>query len=107
MINKGSTILKIICTNCGKEYSAEKKLNLCEACGKVLYPIYDLEKAKETLTKQLIQNRKVYNIWRMNEIMPVKEKKYRISLGEGWTPVIPINNMGKIYKLKVRTFGIL
>jgi len=99
MINKSSTILKVICTNCGKEYSAEKKLNLCDTCGKVLYPKYDLEKAKETLTKQLIQNRKVYNIWRLNEIMPVKEEKFRISLGEGWTPLIPINNMGKVYKL--------
>ena len=87
MDNKNSFIVNLKCTNCGKEFNANEKNGLCTSCGKVLYPKYDLEKAKETLSKQDIQNRKVYNIWRLHEIMPVKEDKFRITLGEGWTPM--------------------
>ncbi len=98
--NNGSCITKLVCTNCKKEFIANKKHNLCEFCGKVLYPRYDLEKAKETLSKELIQMRKVHNIWRLNEIMPVNDSKYRITLGEGWTPIITLKNIGHDFGLK-------
>ncbi len=91
----GSTIIKLECTNCGKEFSHKEINTLCDACGKVLYARYDLEKAKETITKQSIQMRKVYNIWRWNEIMPVIDPRYRITLGEGWAPIIKTGNFGK------------
>ena len=100
MENRNSFIVNLKCTNCGKEFNADEKNGLCTSCGKVLYPRYDLEKAKETLSKQNIQNRKVYNIWRLHEIMPVKENKHRITLGEGWTPNVKLNNFGK--KLNLR-----
>ncbi|NHJ47310.1 MAG: threonine synthase [Asgard group archaeon] len=86
---------KLDCTYCGKEFSADKVNTLCDSCGKVLYARYDLEKAKESISKESIQQRKVYNIWRWHEIMPVKEEKYRITLGEGWTPLLEVNNFGK------------
>jgi len=100
LINNSSTIMKLICTSCGKEFNANEKNNLCVSCGKVLYPKYNLEKAKETLSKQSISIRKVFNIWRMNEIMPVINPKYRITLGEGWTPIIQLKNLGDALDLK-------
>ncbi|MHA1669522.1 MAG: threonine synthase [Promethearchaeota archaeon] len=95
MDSKNSYIEKLICTNCGKEFDADERNGLCTSCEKVLYPKYDLEKAKETLSKQNIQDRKVYNIWRLHEIMPVKDEKFQITLGEGWTPNVKLNNFGK------------
>ncbi len=92
-----STITGLECTYCGEKYSDGKLNGLCQKCGKVLYPRYDLEAAKETLSKAEIQSRKTYNIWRLHEIMPVKKSIYRISLGEGWTPIIGLNNLGKLY----------
>ena len=100
MDRKSSCIENLICTNCGKEFDADEINGLCTSCGKVLYPKYDLEKAKERLSKQNIQDRKVYNIWRLHEIMPVKEGKFRVTLGEGWTPNVKLNNFGKDLKLK-------
>lgn len=91
----GSLIIKLECTYCGKEFSADKINTICNSCGKVLYPRYDLEKAKESITKDSIQQRKIYNIWRIHEIMPVKDEKFRITLGEGWTPLIKADNFGK------------
>ena len=99
MNNNSSTIVNLICTNCGKEFDVNEKNGLCTSCGKVLYPKYDLEKAKETLSKQNIQSRNVYNIWRLHEIMPVKENKFRLTLGEGWTPIVRLNNFGRDLKL--------
>ncbi|MHA1836578.1 MAG: threonine synthase [Candidatus Heimdallarchaeota archaeon] len=93
--SKPSLITELECTNCGKKYQENKINNLCDSCGKVLYARYDLEQAKETLTKDAIQKRKVYNIWRWHEIMPVKEEKHRITLGEGWTPIVRVDNFGK------------
>lgn len=90
-----SFIEKLECTYCGKIFSAEEINTICDSCGKVLYPRYNLEKAKEFLTKELIEKRKVYNIWRWHEIMPVKQEKNRITLGEGWTPLVKVNNFGK------------
>ena len=98
--NKESYIIHLECTNCGKQFDANQLNNLCTSCGKVLYPRYDLEKVKEILTKDSIQCRKKYNIWRLHEIMPVEQPEFRITLGEGWTPIIPVSNFGKSLNLK-------
>ncbi|MFX1285945.1 MAG: threonine synthase [Promethearchaeota archaeon] len=94
MRNEDSCIVKLLCTNCKTEFDYREKHTSCKSCGKVLFPIYDYEKAKETLSKQSIQTRNVYNIWRLNEIMPVTESRFRFSLGEGWTPIIRLKNSG-------------
>jgi threonine synthase len=95
-----SRITHLECTYCGKEHSAEELHTVCTECGKVLYPRYDLEKAKETLTKSTIKKRNRFNIWRLHEIMPIKKEKFRITLGEGWTPVIQLKNLGSQIGLK-------
>jgi threonine synthase len=100
MTNKISCIENLTCTNCGKQFNVDEKNGLCTSCGKVLYPKYDLESAKETLSKPNIEQRKTYNIWRLHEIMPVKNDKYRITLGEGWTPIVKLNNFGKKLSLE-------
>jgi len=89
-----------VCTYCGKEFDKNQIHDVCDSCGKVLYPQYNLEEAKEHLSKQEIRFRRVYNIWRLHEIMPVNNPKYRISLGEGWTPIVKLNNFGKKINLK-------
>jgi len=95
-----SFLESIICTNCDSEYNINELHNICKNCGKVLFPQYDLEEAKELLTRDKIQKKKVYNIWRFNEIMPVKDPKNRISLGEGWTPLIKLDIYGESLGLK-------
>ena len=89
-----SHFLKLRCTACGKEFEAEMKPRTCE-CGKVLFALYDLERAKETLTKESMPARS-FDLWRMHEIMPVKDPRYRITLGEGWTPLIDLPRLGKL-----------
>lgn len=89
-------IEKLECTACGKNYPHDNLIKLCE-CGKVLYARYDLEKAKETLTKESMHTRK-NNIWRMYEIMPCTLAN-QFTLGEGGTPLLRLKDQqgAKIY----------
>ncbi len=93
-----STAYQLRCTACGDIHNIDSKHRLC-SCGKVLFAEYDLEKAKETLVKSSFHKRR-YDIWRMAEIMPVFDNKYRFTLGEGWTPIVKINNLGEMVGLK-------
>ncbi|MHA2366378.1 MAG: pyridoxal-phosphate dependent enzyme [Candidatus Hodarchaeales archaeon] len=80
------------------KYDPNNRLRLC-SCGKVLFTRYDIEKAKESLSKIKLKNR-IQNIWRMHEILPVKNPKYRYTLGEGNTPVLKLPRFGKELNLK-------
>ncbi|TFG20219.1 MAG: threonine synthase [Promethearchaeota archaeon] len=95
-----SYITHLECTYCGEKYSCDELHTVCIKCGKVLYPRYDLEKAKETLTKSNIQSRNRFDIWRLHEIMPVKKDENRLTLGEGWTPTIKLSNLGAQFGLE-------
>ncbi len=94
-----STLTELECSLCGEKYDSAIVQTICKKCNKVLFAKYDLEKAKETLTKENIHSRPIYNIWRWHEIMPVNQDKYRISLGEGWTPIVQLSNFGKVIGL--------
>lgn len=95
-----STLNELECTYCSAKYSTETLHTTCKECGKVLFAKYDLEKAKETLNKDSMKHlSRPYNIWRMNEIMPVKNKKYQLTLGEGWTPLLHLPHIGDTYDL--------
>jgi threonine synthase len=83
-----STLTHLICTSCGKKHNADELQTLC-VCGKVLFAKYDIEEAKETLSKDL--SGRIGNIWRFHEIMPC-ESKFRFTLGEGNTPIIKLND---------------
>jgi threonine synthase len=80
------------CSSCGKEYEARKLHNLCE-CGKPLLTAYDLDAVKQTLTKEALLTREK-TLWRYREILPVENETNRISLGEGFTPLIHAETLG-------------
>ena len=98
IIDHSSYLESVKCTSCGKVFDPSNKLRLC-SCGKVLFSIYNLEKVKESLDINNMLGR-TYDIWRMHEIMPVYQAKYRYSLGEGWTPLLKLKNLGLDLGLK-------
>ncbi len=93
-----SQLINLKCTACSKKYEIHRPINLCE-CGKVLFAVYNLEEAKETVTKESFCKR-TRSIWRISEIMPVYEEKFRFTLGEGCTPLLHLKNMGENLGLK-------
>lgn len=78
----------LACTACAKEHDASVPQNVCTACGKPLYPQYDLAAAGRTLTKVALATR-VKSLWRYREVLPVRSNADIVTLGEGLTPLLP------------------
>ena len=86
-------VTHLYCSACGTSYEARKLHNLC-VCGKPLMVAYDLDAARETLTKEALKSR-VPTLWRYEEVLPVENKQNQLSLGEGMTPLHKAEKLGK------------
>src|SRR5882724_8511936 len=82
------------CALCGLKHEARRLLNLCRECGKPLLVRYDLDRAKQSLTKQSLAGRRP-DLWRYREVLPVERDDNIVSLGEGWTPLLPARRLGQ------------
>jgi threonine synthase len=83
----------LACTACSKEHNATVPQNVCTACGKPLFAQYDLVAAAKTLTKESLHTREK-SLWRYREVLPVKNAADIVTLGEGWTPLLPAPRLG-------------
>ncbi len=81
------------CGYCGKVYDKNKIWNLCTDCGKPLLARYDLDLAKKEFKKENIDV-KINSLWRYEKMLPVVDSKYRLTLGEGFTPLIHSKKLG-------------
>ena len=88
-----STLTHLECSACAAVYPAQQLMNLCPACGKPLLARYDLRKAAETLNAAALTARQS-SLWRYEEVLPVQDDRAVISLGEGWTPLLPAPRLG-------------
>ena len=82
------------CALCGLRHEARRLLNLCRECGKPLLVRYDLENAKQSLTKESLATRRS-DLWRYQEVLPVDDDKNIVTFGEGWTPLLHAKKLGK------------
>jgi threonine synthase len=82
------------CAACHLEHEARRLLNLCRECGKPLLVRYDLERAAQTLTRESLSGRRA-DLWRYREVLPVENDENIVSLGEGWTPLLRADRLGK------------
>ncbi|MDZ4717451.1 MAG: threonine synthase [Roseiflexaceae bacterium] len=89
-----SAMIDLECGMCGTHYSAEQLINLCPMCGKPLLVRYDLARAARTLTREALRMRQP-NMWRYQELLPVRDPASIINLGEGWTPLIAATRLGQ------------
>ena len=85
-------VTHLYCSSCGKQHEARKLANLCE-CGKPLMVAYDLERAASSLTRESLAGREP-TLWRYREVLPVEDEKNRLTLGEGYTPLIRAERLG-------------
>ena len=83
----------LACTACGQRHDATVPQNVCTACGKPLYAHYDLAAAGRTLTKESLRTRGK-SLWRYREVLPVKNDADIVTLGEGFTPLLPAPRLG-------------
>ncbi len=89
-----SYITHLECTFCYRIHNADVPQSVCEDCGKVLYPRYDLSLAKREFDRNVLQHRPK-NMWRYFEMMPVRDERNILTLGEGLTPIFKTERLGK------------
>ncbi len=80
------------CSVCGKRREAGQVHNLCE-CGGPLLVHYDLEKTRATWRREDVA-RGPCSMWRYSPVLPVREVRSVVSLGEGMTPIIHSTRLG-------------
>lgn len=88
-----SCLSHLQCGWCDATYPADNLINLCEACGKPLLARYDLEAARATFPREALVGRPA-TLWRYAEMLPVRDPAYRLSLGEGYTPLLKTRHLG-------------
>src|SRR5205814_9065997 len=75
------------CTSCGLRHEWSVLQNLCTACQKPLFPVYDLAAGSRVLTREALTTRQK-SLWRYREVLPVPAEVEPITLGEGGTPLL-------------------
>lgn len=90
-----SYLLGLACSRCGKEFSAEVPQFLC-TCGAPLLAQYDLPRAKKELDKNKLAGD---TLWRYAPLFPIRNKKFQLNLGEGWTPLLSVPKLSKEFGL--------
>jgi len=101
-----SFLTHLECALCGQELEADRLWNLCPACDKPLLARYDLERASRALTREGIAGRAANpsgralpsgrSLWRYRELLPVRDPRYVLCLGEGFTPLVHATRLGQV-----------
>ena len=81
------------CPRCGERSSPERIANLC-GCGSPLLVEYDLPSIARTFRRDDLVGREA-SMWRYWEVLPQRDRANLVSLGEGWTPVLPLPSLGR------------
>jgi threonine synthase len=81
---------RIVCINCGKEAETERPDSKCKYCGDLL----------EVSISAKIDGRALFEgrgpgIWRFGAALPFFSGTAPVSLGEGGTPLVPLQNVGR------------
>ncbi len=72
------------CSRCHHREDALTPKTLCPVCAGTFYVRYDLSDAKGTAVRDSLPN--VHSMWRYAPVLPSVEP---VTLGEGWTPMLP------------------
>jgi threonine synthase len=88
---RGATHLE--CTRCGRTYESEQLHRLSPCCEKPLYARYDLDSMRDRFQPALLAVREP-TLWRYAEVLPVRDPAFRLTLGEGFTPLLPVPRLG-------------
>lgn len=80
------------CSRCDERYEAGRVHTVCR-CGAPLLARYDLARAAHELRPGHLALREP-TMWRYREVLPLHEAAAKVSLGEGFTPLLPAPRLG-------------
>ncbi len=81
------------CAWSGETYEADQLMNVSPSAGKPLLARYDMDAAREAFPRDVLAGR-ASTFWRYAEMLPVRDSSFRLTLGEGFTPLIRLKRLG-------------
>lgn len=81
------------CPKCAARHPTEERHQLCP-CGSPLLVRYDLDRVASHMSKTAVVNRPP-NLWRYRELLPVVHEENIVTLGEGMTPLLRLDRLGR------------
>ena len=103
-----SFIKGLVCSKCKKTYREDEENHLC-TCGAPLLVEYDLKQAAKKVTRETFAGRPA-SLWRYRELLPVKDEDNIVTLGEGFTPLLPLRKAGErlgLSNLYIKDEGVI
>ncbi len=105
-----SLVLELVCVQCESTYG-EGEADTCPKCGRdegILDVRFDLERARETLTKKSLEGREKTH-WRYQELLPLEPSSIPTINPIGWTPLVEAPRLAKalgIGRLRLKNDGL-
>jgi threonine synthase len=91
-------IAHLECSRCHATLDATSPQTVCTLCAGALYVRYDLTAAKGTAARDAIgttsADRRWSGMWRYSAVLPSIDP---VTLGEGWTPMLPSRRYANVY----------
>ncbi len=89
--DRDTFVTHLECSMTGERYEPDRLHGLSRA-GRPLLVRYDLERARQRLTREALASRPL-DMWRCREILPVRRSQSIVSLGESATPIVPLSRL--------------
>jgi threonine synthase len=84
--------LDLECSSCSYRAPYLQPLVVCPRCGKpwfeARYPYDELHNTLPALLRE-----RAFNMWRYRELLPLRNESNRVSMGEGGTPLVRLDNL--------------
>ena len=89
-----SYLAHLQCTTCGTRLPADRpQINIC-ADGGILEACYDLDQIRRDVPKESLASGPS-SLWRYGALLPLDNIEDRVSLSEGWTPLLSAATLGQ------------
>jgi threonine synthase len=95
-ISLSTLVSELKCAHCNKSYSFLEEHTFAKCCNKPLLVHYHLE--EQLPPAEIIGTEQ--SIWRYAAVLPVLDPTHQISLGEGFTPLLNLENLADRYGFK-------
>jgi len=89
-----SGLADLECPECRRHFDADRVQTICQECRSPLLANYDFAQLSQDLAPEVVSQRP-RGIWRWAELLPVRQAAFRLTLGEGDSPLIPLPRLGK------------
>jgi threonine synthase len=92
----GSMYTSLLCSQCNQSFDIHEYHSYCPTCTQPLVAGYQLERSRPEAVIDFAN----YTMWRYKKLLPVVDQANITSLGEGWTPLLPVQKTAALLGIR-------